>query len=135
MPYLTPQTTRECGMDIDKLIKAVQSGGNNGGSDDKKNTLTDQQQADQLRALLANYVNPPPFKPGDYVRYRSEFADYIRNHDRLHIVLERLPVPYKPEIGHDDMGSNIAYRQYDLVVGVTNVRNHGGVLCYLVDSR
>ncbi len=124
-------------INVEKLLREARAMGgddDNGGRKRTKNDMTEQQQADQLRDALAAYANPHPFNPGDYVRYRSDCNSYIRNGSRLHVVLERISPPLKPD-AMDDPGSNIAYRQYDVILAVTDAQEKGGVLKYIADSR
>lgn len=127
------------GLDIQKLLeearKGSSGGGGSGDSRGPKNDMTEQQQADQLRDCMADYVNHKPFKVGELVRYRNDCCGYIRNGSRLHIVMEVLAPPKEVPLGEEEVGSNIAYRKYDTVLCVTDVGDKGRVLKYLADSR
>jgi hypothetical protein len=117
-------------MDIERLLDEAR-----GGQANTENDMTDQQQADQLRESMAAYVNPVKFRVGDLVRYRSECKGYIRNHSRLHIIMELIDPPHTIPLCDSSIGSNVASRKYDVVIGVTDAKEKGCVLKYVADSR
>lgn len=118
-------------LDIEKLLEEARGGGNSTPAND----MTDMQQAAQLRDSMAAYVNPIHFKVGDFVRYRSECKGFIHNHARLHIILEVYAKPIVPPFDENAVGSCVAYRKYDVVVGVTCTKTKGAVMKYVADSR
>lgn len=76
-----------------------------------------------------------PLKIGDFVRYREECAPYIKQHDRLAIIIGTIDPPMKIEVTEDNVGSCIAHRQYDTVLATTDHTRNAGILKYLCDKR
>lgn len=125
------------GIDVEKLLREARKASSGGGDDGRgpKNDMTEQQQADQLRDCMADFVSSKGFKVGDLVRYRNDCCGYIRNGSRLHMVFAVIDPPLSIPLNEDTIGSNIAYRRYDTVLCVTDTHDKGRVLKYVSDSR
>jgi hypothetical protein len=125
------------GIDVEDLLRKARRASGGSGDDGRgpKNDMTEQQQADQLRDCMADFVNPKAFKVGDLVRYRNDCCGYIRNGNRLHMVFAIISPALSVPLDEDTIGSNIAYRRYDTVLCVTDTNDKGRVLKYVADSR
>lgn len=126
-------------MDVKGLMAALEEsrGSDESGSKRKKeeSRLTEAQQADKLLESLSNFTNSPKFKPGDFVRYRAETASIIKNHSRLHMVIEMIDPPIRTAITESNCGDPTTYRLYDVRIAVCDKFNEESVLKYVADSR
>ncbi len=123
------------GVDIENLLEKLAKGSSSGRSTESKSDMTDQQMADKLLTSFVAFSQPPTLKAGDFVRYRKEVNQYVRNHSRLHVVMALIDPPIKVPVTDDNEGGPTCYRQYDVVVGVCNGDSNESIMKYLADRR
>jgi len=129
------------GIDMKAMLRSLEEaqerrkGGDPARKDRIPNDMTEMQQADALLESYTYYNTRPVFKPGDFVRYRAEMSDIIRNYNKLHVVYEVFPEREMQEIDSDNEGSPTLYRRYNLIIGLCDPRAKGSILKYVADSR
>lgn len=128
------------GFDIDSLLRKLKEDMEDNGSrgnkrERTKSDLTETEQAEQLIESMTYFNSKPQFKIGDFVRYRKECHGFIRNAEKLHIVMGAIDPPQSIPMTSETEGGHLNYRVYDTIIGICDPNDKGCILKFAADSR
>ncbi len=123
------------GIDTKGLLDALNRRAGGGEKEKVTSDLTETQQADELLAHVTAFNAPETFKISDFVRYRPERRNLIKNAERLHIVIGKIDPPERIEISEDTRGDPYTYRVYDTLISLCDPNEKGAVLTFACDAR